>query len=56
MSLALSCDLRVGSEKARFKVVFLERSLSPDAGMTWFLPRVVGYPKAVELVPDQPLR
>ena len=29
MSLALSCDLRVGSEKARFKVVFLERSLSP---------------------------
>ena len=50
MSLALSCDLRVGSEKARFKVVFLERSLSPDAGMTWFLPRVVGYPKAVELV------
>ena len=50
MSLALACDLRVGSEKARFKVVFLERSLSPDAGMTWFLPRVVGYPKAVELV------
>ena len=50
MSLALSCDLRVGSEKSRFKVVFLERSLSPDAGMTWFLPRVVGYPKAVELV------
>ncbi len=49
-SLALACDLRVGSEKARFKVVFLERSLSPDAGMTWFLPRVVGYPKAVELV------
>ncbi len=50
MSLALACDLRVGSERSRFKVVFLERSLSPDAGMTWFLPRVVGYPKAVELV------
>ena len=50
MSLALACDIRVGSEKARFKVVFLERSLSPDAGMTWFLPRVVGYPKAAELV------
>ena len=50
MSLALACDIRVGSEKARFKTVFLERSLSPDAGMTWFLPRVVGYPKAAELV------
>lgn len=50
MSLALACDLRVGSERARFKTVFLERSLSPDAGMTWFLPRVVGYPVAAELV------
>ena len=30
MSLALACDLRVGSPLTRFKTVFLERSLSPD--------------------------
>lgn len=50
MSLALACDIRVGSEKSRFKTVFLERSLSPDAGMTWFLPRIIGYARAAELV------
>lgn len=50
MSLALACDLRIGSEKTRFKTVFLERSLSPDAGMTWFLPRIVGYARAADLV------
>lgn len=50
MSLALACDMRVGSMDARFKTVFLERSLSPDAGMTYFLPRIVGYSRAMELV------
>ena len=50
MSLALACDVRIGSEQARFKTVFLERSLSPDAGMTWFLPRIVGYARAAEMV------
>ena len=50
MSLALACDLRVGSEKSRFKTVFLERSLSTDAGMSFFLPRIVGYSRAADLI------
>lgn len=50
MSLCLACDLRVGSEKSRFKTVFLERSNSTDAGMSYFLPRVVGYPRAADLI------
>ncbi|MEX2229622.1 MAG: enoyl-CoA hydratase/isomerase family protein [Dehalococcoidia bacterium] len=50
MSFALACDLRVGSELTRFKTVFLERSLSPDSGMSFFLPRIVGYSRAVDLI------
>lgn len=50
MSLALSCDMRVGSENARFRSVFLERNLSPDSGMSWFLTRILGYSRAIDLI------
>ncbi len=50
MSLALACDIRVGSENARFKTVFIERALAPDAGMTYFLPRIVGTGNAMDMI------
>lgn len=50
MGLALACDLRVGCENTRFKTVFIERSLSPDSGLSWFLPRIVGVSRAMDLV------
>ena len=50
MSMALACDLRIGSEKTRFKTVFIERNLSPDSGMSFFLPRIVGYSRAADLI------
>jgi 2-(1,2-epoxy-1,2-dihydrophenyl)acetyl-CoA isomerase len=50
MSVALACDMRVGTEKTRFKVVFPERSLSPDTGMSYYLPRIVGYSRACDLI------
>ena len=50
MSLALASDIRVGSEKSRFKTVFIERNLSPDSGMSFFLPRIVGYSRAADLI------
>ncbi len=50
MSTALGADLRIGSEHARFKTVFIERSLSPDSGMSYFLPRIVGYSRAADLI------
>jgi 2-(1,2-epoxy-1,2-dihydrophenyl)acetyl-CoA isomerase len=50
MSLALSADVRVGSENARFKSVFAERNLSPDSGLSFFLPRIVGYSRAIDII------
>jgi 2-(1,2-epoxy-1,2-dihydrophenyl)acetyl-CoA isomerase len=50
MSLSLACDLRVGSEVSRFKTVFAERGLSPDTGMSYFLPRLIGYGRAADLI------
>ena len=50
MSLALACDMRVGDPTTRFRTVFVERSLSPDSGMSYFLPRIVGYSRAADLI------
>lgn len=50
MSLALACDIRIGSEHSRFKTVFIERALAPDAGMTYFLPRIVGSGNALDMI------
>jgi len=47
---ALACDLIVASEQATFGQVFVKIGLMPDGGSTFFLPRLVGYQKAFELM------
>jgi len=49
-SLALSCDMRFASDRAKFSMVFVKRGIGPDAGASFTLPRVVGFPKACELL------
>lgn len=48
-SLALACDLRIAAKTAKFVAAFSNIGLVPDCGMTWLLPRIVGYARALEI-------
>ena len=48
--LALACDLRVVGAGAKLTAGYVRRGLSPDAGVTWLLPRLVGHGRAAELL------
>jgi len=49
-NLALACDMRIASDRARFAEIFTKRGVHPDWGGIYFLPRLVGYAKAAELI------
>ena len=49
-NLALCCDLIVASDRAKFGELFWKIGLVPDGGGTWLLSRVVGLPRAKELI------
>lgn len=49
-SLALAGDVRLWAQGASLIEVFSNIALVPDSGSTWFLPRLVGYHRAFELM------
>lgn len=49
-SLALACDLRLASESASIGFTFSRVGLNPDWGASYFLPRLVGPGRALEMI------
>jgi 2-(1,2-epoxy-1,2-dihydrophenyl)acetyl-CoA isomerase len=47
---SLSMDVRIASTKARMGTIFIRRGIGPDWGTSYWLPRLVGIPKAYELL------
>lgn len=48
-SLALACDFRIASEDAKLVLAFIRVGLVPDSGALWFLSKMVGAARALEL-------
>jgi 2-(1,2-epoxy-1,2-dihydrophenyl)acetyl-CoA isomerase len=49
LSLALACDLRIAAESARLVAAFIKIGLMPDSGLFYFMPRLIGPAKTLEL-------
>jgi 2-(1,2-epoxy-1,2-dihydrophenyl)acetyl-CoA isomerase len=49
LTVTLTCDIRIASEKAKFSCAFVRVGVTPEFGSSHFLPRLVGYGKAAEL-------
>ncbi|MGV3710415.1 MAG: enoyl-CoA hydratase/isomerase family protein [Gemmatimonas sp.] len=48
--LALCCDFRIVAASAKLTAGYIRRGLSPDAGVSWWLPRLVGHTRAMDII------
>jgi enoyl-CoA hydratase/carnithine racemase len=49
-TVTLTCDIRLASEEAKFSLAFVRIGVTPEFCSTYFLPRLIGYGKAAELI------
>jgi enoyl-CoA hydratase/carnithine racemase len=50
MSLAMAADIRVMADSARLHPGYLRAGTSPDGGLTWSLPTLIGHERALRLL------
>lgn len=50
LGLALVSDIRIASPTTRFSTAFASIGLGPDSGVSYFLPRLIGHSRAIDLL------
>jgi enoyl-CoA hydratase/carnithine racemase len=50
MIMALYCDIRIASDTAKFTTAFARRGLIAEHGISWLLPRLIGFSAAADLL------
>lgn len=50
LAQALTCDIRIAAEDARFTTAYARRGLPAESGLAWLLPRMIGVPAAIDLL------
>ena len=51
LSFAAACDIRIAAPNAKFSAPFVKLGISGgDLGLSWFLPRIIGLPKATDMI------
>ena len=50
LDTALGCDIRLLAREAKLAAAFTKRGIVPESGGTWFLPRMIGWSRAAELI------
>ena len=49
LSFACACDFPIAAESAKFTMAYTRAGLTPDGSSTYFLPRIIGYRRTLEL-------
>jgi enoyl-CoA hydratase/carnithine racemase len=50
LGLALACGIRIASPRSMFLSSFIRMGMTPDCGVSWLLPRLIGEGRALELM------
>ena len=50
LDLALGADIRGMAQSAKLAASYAKRGVLPESGGTWYLPRLLGWAKAAELI------